>query len=225
MPKTKWINSTQSATYNSWRAMRSRCLFGGDNNKNHKLKGITICQEWLDNFDQFVKDMGARPAGTTLDRINPHGNYEPSNCRWATMRVQQNNKEGLTKIEHNGTVKTIGEWAFILNLSETQKNRAYKRAQKYNCTTFNELFCNERLSSKRISERATICAVCGTNESCKWRKNGRLCNTCYHAALRWAKRTQQNIENYPKWHGINWRDIAGYATLVANELETQDEKD
>ena len=40
---------------------------------------------------------------------------------------------------------------------------------------------------------------------------------------RWAKRTQQNIENYPKWHGINWRDIAGYATLVADELEAQND--
>lgn len=65
--------------------------------------------------------MGFRPEGTTLDRVNPDGNYEPSNCRWVTMRVQQNNKHDLTEIEHNGEIKTIGQWAYDLDLDDRQK--------------------------------------------------------------------------------------------------------
>lgn len=76
-----------SPTYRSWLAMRIRCKPGG----KYTPRGITVCPQW-ESFDQFLADMGLRPAGKTLDRINNDGNYEPGNCRWATAKEQAANK-------------------------------------------------------------------------------------------------------------------------------------
>lgn len=79
--------------YKSWNAMIQRCT-----NKNHKNyhhyggRGITVCERWLNSVKNFYEDMGERPKGLTLDRINVNGNYEPGNCRWATNKEQANNK-------------------------------------------------------------------------------------------------------------------------------------
>lgn len=84
-----------SPTYTTWEAMRSRC-----NNPNsdwyHRYggRGIKVCERWND-FSSFLADMGERPKGKTLDRINPDGNYESSNCRWSTPKEQSNNRSKL----------------------------------------------------------------------------------------------------------------------------------
>lgn len=199
------MNSVNSPAYNSWRSMRNRVLFNSCSRHDiYKDKGIKICDRWVNSFDNFVLDMGDRPEGTTLDRINPDGDYEPSNCRWATMRVQQNNKFDLTEIEFNGDIKTIGEWAFILDLDERQKNTVYKRHSKYNAKTYDELFC-ENLYSYRKSLEFNSCLICGTTSSKKWRKSA--CVNCYARALRYFNKKGEVV------------DIAGYATLVENELK------
>lgn len=83
---------THTGAYNSWFAMRGRC-----NEPNHisykwyGAKGVTVCERWND-FKLFHKDMGDRPDGMTLDRIDPYGHYEPENCRWATPKEQGRNK-------------------------------------------------------------------------------------------------------------------------------------
>jgi hypothetical protein len=83
---------TDSPTYTSWRAMKGRCLNeNASNYDNYGGRGIRICDRWL-NFESFLLDMGHRPKGKTLDRIDPDGNYEPSNCRWATAKQQANNQ-------------------------------------------------------------------------------------------------------------------------------------
>lgn len=80
-------------TYNSWRGAKDRC-----HNKNHKAfqyygaRGISMSPLWRWNFAQFLLDMGIRPVGCTLDRIDNDGNYEPGNCRWATLDVQTKNR-------------------------------------------------------------------------------------------------------------------------------------
>ena len=202
----KWENPTDTITYNSWRSMRSRCLFNGENSKHYKDKGITICDRWLDDYDAFIADMGERPGiEYTLDRIDGTLNYTPENCRWATHREQQNNKDSLTKIEYEGITHTIGEWANILDLDQTQLSRVYKRHSNYNCTNYEELFYEGSLLTKRVNDRTNKCKICKRTESTKWRKYGELCNTCYHRALRWSKRENKDIENYPEWEGIKWK--------------------
>lgn len=82
-----------SRTYHSYHSMKARCL-----NKNHRQfkdyggRGIGISDRWLDSFENFLADMGERPVGRTLDRINNDLGYSKSNCRWATREEQNNNK-------------------------------------------------------------------------------------------------------------------------------------
>lgn len=73
--------------------MRERC-YNPKHIAYHRYggRGITVCDRWRNSFEAFLADMGARPEGRTLDRVNNNGNYEPSNCRWATPKEQRANQ-------------------------------------------------------------------------------------------------------------------------------------
>jgi hypothetical protein len=79
--------------YVSWQSMKQRCYnTNKDNFSNYGGRGIKVCDRWKDSFINFFTDMGERLEGYTLDRINNDGNYEPTNCRWATHKEQMNNQ-------------------------------------------------------------------------------------------------------------------------------------
>lgn len=85
-------------TYRSWQSAISRCERPSTPSyKHYGARGIRMCARWRGDFSCFLRDMGPRPTGTTLDRIDPDGNYEPCNCRWATASVQNLNKRPSSK--------------------------------------------------------------------------------------------------------------------------------
>ncbi len=104
-------------TYRSWRSMRARCLsFTHKSWGDYGGRGITICAEWND-FRNFLKDMGDRPEGTTLDRKNTNGNYTPTNCQWSGIDVQNNNKRSCVILTFSGRAQTSMQWARDLGIS------------------------------------------------------------------------------------------------------------
>ncbi|MBE9110316.1 hypothetical protein IQ273_12925 [Nodosilinea sp. LEGE 07298] len=101
-----------SPEYNSWEKMKSRCL--NPNNEfypHYGGRGITVCDRWLNSFENFYEDMGPRPKGTSIDRKENDGNYEPGNCRWATKKVQANNTSRNVFLEYKNISKTVTQWS------------------------------------------------------------------------------------------------------------------
>ena len=79
--------------YKSWEKMKKRCRDkNGDSYRHYGGRGIKVCERWLHSFSNFYADMGDRPAGHTLDRIDVNGNYEPSNCKWSSHQEQVINR-------------------------------------------------------------------------------------------------------------------------------------
>lgn len=104
--------------YKVWSSMISRTTDKNNHAADRYInRGITVCDEWRHSFEQFHKDMGERPSGGyTLERIDNDGNYEPSNCRWATRMEQSNNKSSNRIIDFEGTSYTIANLARKLNI-------------------------------------------------------------------------------------------------------------
>lgn len=79
--------------------------------KNYGGRGIKVCDRWLESFQNFVDDMGLKPEGLSIDRINNDGDYEPGNCRWATSTEQRNNQRTCRPLTFNGITKPLRDWA------------------------------------------------------------------------------------------------------------------
>jgi hypothetical protein len=112
-------NKSKTREYEIWCGMKKRCM----NTKSKAYKdyggrGITICERWINSFEDFLADMGPSPTNEhSLDRIENDGNYEPSNCRWATRLVQTNNSRKNVIITHEGTSLTLAQWAAELGIA------------------------------------------------------------------------------------------------------------
>tara|TARA_Y100000296_G_C5123754_1_gene231759 strand:- start:27 stop:569 length:543 start_codon:yes stop_codon:yes gene_type:complete len=92
--------------------MKRRCL-EPRHNFYHRYggRGITVCERWLASFLDFYEDMGKKPPGTSLDRRDNDGNYDPDNCRWATPLQQSQNTANVVLLTYNGETLCLKEWA------------------------------------------------------------------------------------------------------------------
>lgn len=117
----KW----DTPTYRSWKAMRERCCVPtAKDYPVYGARGIRVDERWVDDFLAFLADMGERPEGTTLDRIDVFGNYEPGNCRWATPVQQSANRKNTLFLTANGETAPLSEWARRLGVERsTLRNR------------------------------------------------------------------------------------------------------
>lgn len=115
--------------YAVWCTMQARCY--NEKHASYKYygaKGVTVCKRWRDSFANFLADMGDRPSPKhSIDRKNSNGNYELSNCRWATPTEQANNTSWNRFLEHNGETKTLAQWAQTVGMDYTLFRRRIVR--------------------------------------------------------------------------------------------------
>lgn len=109
--QNKTHGKTLTSTYHSWMTMKARCSNPNSNrHSNYGGRGIKVCERWA-KFENFLEDMGERPDGMSLDRINSDGDYEPGNCKWSTQKEQQNNRRNNMLIELDGVTMTLAQWS------------------------------------------------------------------------------------------------------------------
>ena len=116
---------TYERLYGVWCGMKGRCYYQGNKNyKNYGGRGITVCDEWknsYENFKEWAMSNGYQPdaprGGCTIERIDVNGNYCPENCMWKTIKEQENNKTDNHFVEYQGETHTVSEWARILGIA------------------------------------------------------------------------------------------------------------
>lgn len=110
----RWIAVNRTPERIVWEQMIQRC---SDRNipawKNYGGRGITVCARWR-SFKNFLADMGPRPVGRSLDRIDNNGNYEPGNCRWATQKEQTRNCRTNRLLTFQGRTLPMSQWTEIM---------------------------------------------------------------------------------------------------------------
>ena len=105
-------------TYKAWKRMKHRCYQpAAKTYPSYGGRGIEVCERWRDSFENFLADMGERPEGTTLDRIDTDGDYEPGNCRWATRREQDGNKSNSIRVTVGDRTMCLYHWAEKLGIN------------------------------------------------------------------------------------------------------------
>ena len=139
--------SSEQRTNQCYKDMKDRCYnVRSQRYHTHGGRGIKVCDRWLESYENFVSDMGIKPDGYSLDRIDNDGDYSPDNCRWATPKEQALNRRTNVYITYNGDTLTISQWAEILGISF---NALCKRLARW---TIEEALSSERKDVHEIDE-------------------------------------------------------------------------
>lgn len=116
--RTRTHGLTNTSAFKLWSSMIMRCTNPNDKSfPRYGGRGIKVCERWM-KFENFLADMGDRPNGLTLDRIDNSGIYEPSNCRWATATEQSRNKRNNRVIAISGRSQCLTDWAKEVGVNE-----------------------------------------------------------------------------------------------------------
>lgn len=163
--------------FNSWRAMRERC-----DNKNYRYyhryggRGITYCEEWK-NFANFLNDMGERPDGCSLDRIDNNKGYSPENCRWATQSQQIKNSTKVTSAKLDLSRAKNAKCSISLVYKRLKNGWNMEEAINTPAKTVWEQ------NHEKAMQNHNICPVCG--ERCKKKRDKYCCKEHF-----WMTRTK-----------------------------------
>ena len=122
-----YSNDKASPTTMSWKSMLARCTDPNHANYAHySSKGITVCDRWFD-FNNFLADMGERPEGSQIDRMDNSLGYSKDNCRWVTPKINSNNKDNCVYLTIKDKTQTVTQWSEELGLS---RDVVYQRLAK-----------------------------------------------------------------------------------------------
>lgn len=116
--------------YYVWKSMKARCSNKNlPSYKNYGGRGITVCEEWADDFELFKEwaFSSGYKEGLSIDRIDNNGNYEPKNCKWSDAVEQQNNRRSVVNVTYNGVTQSIAKWAREIGVSEATIRNRLKR--------------------------------------------------------------------------------------------------
>lgn len=120
------VRGTRDRAYGSWKSMMSRCY-----DPNHEAhgryagRGIKVCDRWHD-FRNFRVDMGERPLGLTLERVDNDRGYDPGNCEWRTPKEQANNRRDNVLVSFDGKTKTVSAWAAFIGIPRDSLDRRFR---------------------------------------------------------------------------------------------------
>lgn len=116
------------ATWKVWYDMNQRCTNPKcASYKNYGARGIKVCAEWRESFDAFLRDMGYRPEGLTLDRLDNSDGYHKENCAWRTMKEQLRNTRRNTLLTLNGVTHCLAEWVEVTGIPRKQLSNRLRR--------------------------------------------------------------------------------------------------
>ena len=120
------------STYKTWEAMVRRCHVPSTAHFEHYGgRGIKVTDEWRQSFVSFLRDMGTKPPGSWIDRIDNNDDYKPGNCRWATHAEQQRNRRNNIQMSFNGETRCLAEWARLIGIKEDTLRMRVKRGWSY----------------------------------------------------------------------------------------------
>lgn len=134
---------TKTRIHRIWSQIKTRCFNSKDEHfKDYGGRGITICDEWKNSFESFYEWSMANgyEDNLTIDRIDVNGNYCPENCRWATMKEQNDNKRNTVLLTFEGETRTLGEWSEITGIKYITLFWRYKAGK-----TPSEILSKEKL--------------------------------------------------------------------------------
>lgn len=115
--RSKTHGKSKTKQYKAYIGMKQRC--SNPNYKQYKDyggRGISVCKRWEESYENFLQDMGDRPKGKELDRINNDGNYEPGNCRWVTSLENKKTSSNTRKIDYQGVTYSLTELSSLLGI-------------------------------------------------------------------------------------------------------------